>query len=142
MDARSEFFRLKEQWKKAKGADRERADREMEAFFNALTEEEKEQVNRAVTEDFDRMHQEAEACRQLAQQIKVRQQLEAVLPFISISKFAQEYFGKSASWLHQRINGNAVHGKAAEFTPVELQTLANALKDVAAKLECAAMAFA
>lgn len=140
MDARSEFFRLKEQWKKAKGADRERADREMETFFNALTEEEKEQVNRAVNEDFDRMHRETEACRLLAKQIKVRQQLEAVLPFISVSKFAQEYFGKSASWLHQRINGNAVHGKAAEFTPAELQTLANALKDVAVKLECAAMA--
>ncbi|MFR5757746.1 MAG: DUF5053 domain-containing protein [Bacteroides cellulosilyticus] len=28
-----------------------------------------------------------------------------------------------------RINGNAVHGKVATFTPTELTTLANALKD-------------
>lgn len=64
-----------------------------------------------------------------------------VSPFISVSEFAKQYFGKSASWLHQRINGNAVHGKVATFTPAELNTLANALKDVAGKLTHAAAAF-
>lgn len=74
--------------------------------------------------------------------LTLQKTLHGVLPpFISVSEFAKQYFGKSASWLHQRINGNAVHGKVATFTPTELTTLANALKDVAGKLTHAASAF-
>ena len=71
----------------------------------------------------------------------MRKILSETLPFISVSEFAKTYFGKSASWLHQRINGNEVHGKTATFTPDELHQLADALNDVANKLKKAATAF-
>ena len=142
MDVKKEFIRLKEQWMHASGEAREKADAEMQAFFDALREEDKTLLEEAVNEDFARLHKDVEEAHRLAEQITIRKQLEEVLPFISVSEFAKAYFGRSASWLHQRINGNAIHGKPAAFTPEEIKTLSHALNDVAAKLQRAAMAVA
>ena len=130
-----------ELWIKSSSSERDEAERKLNAFFESLGEEEKELVNAAVAEDFAHVHKIIDESKELRERIEVRKQLEGVLPFISVSEFAKRYFGKSASWLHQRINGNAVHGKVATFTPTELTTLANALKDVAGKLTHAASAF-
>ena len=130
MDVKKEYFRLKELWIKSSSSERDEAERKLNAFFESLGEEEKELVNAAVAEDFAHVHKIIDESKELRE-----------LPFISVSEFAKRYFGKSASWLHQRINGNAVHGKVATFTPTELTTLANALKDVAGKLTHAASAF-
>ena len=142
MDVKKEFIRLKEQWMHASGDERNKADAEMQAFFDALKEEEKTLLAEAVNEDFAQLHKDVEEAHKLAEQITIRKQLEEVLPFISVSEFAKAYFGRSASWLHQRINGNAIHGKPAAFTPDEMKTLSRALNDVAAKLQRAAMAVA
>ena len=142
MDVKKEFIRLKEQWMHASGEAREKADAEMQAFFDALREEDKTLLEEAVNEDFARLHKDVEEAHRLAEQITIRKQLEEVLPFISVSEFAKTYFGRSASWLHQRINGNAIHGKPATFTSEEVKTLSNALNDVAAKLKRAAAAVA
>ena len=63
-------------------------------------------------------------------EILVREKMEAILPMISVSYLAKHYFGKSSSWLYQRINGNKVHGKPAKFTPQELEKLRYALKEI------------
>ena len=138
MDVKKEYFRLKELWIKSSSSERDEAERKLNVFFESLGEEEKELVNAA---DFAHVYKIIDESKELRGRIEVRKQLEGVLPFISVSEFAKRYFGKSASWLHQRINGNAVHGKVATFTPTELTTLANALKDVAGKLTHAASAF-
>lgn len=142
MNVKEEFFRLKDRWIHSKGEERERADADMQAFFDSLTPEDNALLKEAVNEDFARIHQKVEESVRLAEQISIRKQLEEVLPVLSVSEFAKRYFGRSASWLHQRINGNAVHGKPAEFTPEEKQTLARALRDMASKLEQAAAAVA
>lgn len=142
MDAKKEYFKLKEQWLKTSGFEREETERKLNAFFESLEETEKKLVNEAVTEDFAHIHKMVDESKELRKRIEVRKQLEGVLPFISVSEFAKRYFGKSASWLHQRINGNDVHGKTAMFTPNELNQLADALNDVANKLKKAAMNFA
>lgn len=142
MDVKKEFIRLKTQWMKAKGGDKEKADAEMEQFIASLTDDEKALLHQAVDEDLSNLHHSVDEARELAKCIEVRKQLEAVLPFISVSQFAKCYFGKSASWLHQRINGNAVHGKSAEFTQEELGTLVYALNDMAGKLTHVASSFA
>ena len=68
--------------------------------------------------------------------------LNGVDNYLSLSQIAQDYFGKSRSWLYQRINGAIVNGKPAQFTPEERQQLSNALlaiseriKDTALKLK-------
>lgn len=118
----------------SKGEAREKADIEMQAFFDSLTEEDKKLITEAVDEDFSKIHQKVEDCKDLSHRIEVRKRLEEVLPFISISKFAEVYFGKSASWLHQRINGNVVHGKPCRFTDEEVDIFNRALQDISKKL--------
>ncbi len=142
MGVKEVYFRLKEQWIQSSDAEREIAQHELDAFFNSLNDKEKKLVNEAIAEDFERIHKKIDEAKEIKQRIEVRKMLAEVLPFISISEFAKQYFGKSASWLHQRVNGNEVHGKAAAFTSEELNLLAKALNDVASKLTNAASAFA
>lgn len=141
MNVKEEYFRLKGLWMKSTGEERENAGKRLEAFINSLNEEDKRLVAEAMADDFTHVHKIMDESKQLRERIEVRKQLEEVLPIISVSEFSKRYFGKSASWLHQRINGNSVHGKVATFTSTELNTLANALKDMAGKLTHAAAAF-
>ena len=134
MEVKKEFIRLKEQWINSKGEAREKADVEMQAFFDSLTEKDKKLITEAVDEDFSKIHQKVEDCKNLSHRIEVRKRLEEVLPFISVSKFAEVYFGKSASWLHQRINGNVVHGKPCQFTKEEIDIINRALQDISKKI--------
>lgn len=69
-----------------------------------------------------------------AKEMIVKDQIKEILPVISLSFIAKEYFGKTKEWLYQRINGNIVNGKPAKFTTEEKATLNLALKDIAEKL--------
>ena len=53
---------------------------------------------------------------------------------ISLAYIAKNYFGKSNSWLSQRINGSLVNGKRARFSSSEVRQLQNALHDIGNKL--------
>ena len=138
MGVREDFFRLKAACIQSEGADREKAELEMDRFFASLRPEDQNELRAAVDEDFVRIHRMADEAIKMKKQIEVRKILADTLPFISVSEFAKQYFDKSASWLHQRINGNEVHGKVATFTERELNILSDALKDVADKLNQAA----
>ena len=142
MGVKEVFSRLKAACLQAKGDDREKADQEMDRFFDSLRPEDQKELQAAIDEDFARIHQVVEDAKKMKRQIEVRKILSEVLPFISVSEFAKQYFDKSASWLHQRINGNEVHGKVATFTEKELKILSDALKDVADKLNNAAIVLA
>ncbi len=139
MNIKEEFFLLKEQWKKAKGAEREEIDRKLDAFYNSLTDEDALLIQEAVNEDFKQMHEEI---ADIKKTYTARDLMAPVLPYISVSALAKEYFGKSASWFYQRLNGNMIHGKAAAFTDEELVKLTKALDDIANKLHQAALAVA
>lgn len=69
-----------------------------------------------------------------ARDIIVRNKIRDILPIISLSFIAREYFGKTKEWLYQRINGNIVNGKPARFTEEELKILDKALKDIGHRL--------
>lgn len=60
----------------------------------------------------------------------LREQLGPLAEALNMSYIARTYFGKSRSWLCQRLNGNTVHGRTAALTDDEKQTLNNALKDI------------
>ena len=53
---------------------------------------------------------------------------------INISQLSAQYFGRSQSWLSQKINGCMVFDKKREFKPDEFQQLADAFKDIAIRL--------
>lgn len=70
---------------------------------------------------------------------KVRKKLGELPEAISLSYIAKNYFGKSRSWLLQRINGNKVNGKEAHFSSGEIRQLQNALHDLGQKLSSVAL---
>ena len=139
MDVRKEYFRLKELNMHSTGEDRVRADEALEHFLNGLNEADKEIVFKAIEEDFASLHRTAHEARELKEKIALREQLEDVLPLISVSALSKKYFGKSSSWFYQRLNGNLVHGKPAAFTQEELFRLADALKEIGNKINHAAL---
>lgn len=91
--------------------------------LDGMNVEEFERLTDAVEEDLKDMNAKAD-------EILVREKMESILPMISVSYLAKHYFGKSSSWLYQRINGNKVHGKPAKFTARELDKLRHALREI------------
>lgn len=70
--------------------------------------------------------------------ILLRDKLKDVLPIMSVSYLAQTYFEKSPQWFYQRLNGNVVNGKMAQFTATELKILHSALLDISSKINASA----
>ena len=60
---------------------------------------------------------------------------------ISLSYIAKNYFGKSRSWLYQRLNGNTVNGKQAQFNPEEKKQFVKALNDLSIRLKETSLKF-
>lgn len=74
---------------------------------------------------------------QRAQEMLLRERLNDILPAVSVSYIAKNYFGKTRAWLHQRINGSMVNGHPARLNAEECKTLEFALKDIGHKLSSA-----
>lgn len=64
----------------------------------------------------------------------IKQKLAPILPMISTAYIAKNYFGKTASWFSQRLNGSIVNGKPAAFSEDEIRKLSTALSDISRKL--------
>lgn len=82
----------------------------------------------------DKEKQRQELLKDRAEELVLRDKLESVLPIVSVSYIAKNYFNKSRYWLYQRINGNIVNGKKAKFTPSEIVLLETAFKDISKKI--------
>ena len=136
MSIKQEYIELKRQWVQTRGAEREAVQRKLDALLESLDEEGRKQVFEAVSEDFEEIHAKVEEAKEL----KLRTQMEEVLPFISVSYLAKHYFNKSASWFYQRLNGNLVHGKPCRFTAEELEQVKFALNDIKEKLSATVLA--
>lgn len=131
MDKVKRFFELKEEWKRADETRRSEIDAEIDALLQTMSETEADALADGVEDDFARMHTELQ---DIQDTISVREQMQGVLPFLSVSALSHEFFGKSSSWFHQRLNGNLVHGKPAQFNDAELKQLQDALHDIGNRL--------
>lgn len=58
--------------------------------------------------------------------------------YLKWGNISQDYFGFSRSWIYQRINGYDGNGNPCEFTDSQKETLREALRDLAQKLNDAA----
>lgn len=76
----------------------------------------------------------ARETKEEAKQLALRVKMQEVLPAISMSYVAKQYFGKTRYWLSQRLNGSIVNGKPAKMTPEEEKKLEDALHDLGHKL--------
>ena len=98
------------------------------AQFDALSETEKELVRDTFLKALDNTIDEG---KKFLNEVDLKIEMLEISQFISLSQIAKKYFGKSRTWLYQRLYGYNVNGKPAQFTSTERQTLANALKDIA-----------
>ncbi len=64
--------------------------------------------------------------------------LKTLLSLLNGATIASEAFGKGRSWFSQRVNGNLVNGKPAQFTPAERAALSHYLRTKAVTLAAAA----
>lgn len=111
-------------------------------YINATTVEEKNKIKKQIlslnkenTETFgDIILNDIKETNIKVNTLLVKEQLKNILPIISVSYIATEYFNKSKDWLYQRINGNIVNGKPAKFNKKEIDTLNHALQDISKKI--------
>ena len=64
----------------------------------------------------------------------LREQLGPLAEALNMSYIARTYFGKSRSWLSQRLNGHTVHGRKVVLTDDERETLNYALHDIQSQI--------
>ncbi len=64
--------------------------------------------------------------------------LKDVVLYIKWGNISKNYFGFSRGWIYQRLNGYDGNGNACEFTERQKETLREALRDIARKLNDAA----
>lgn len=107
-----------------------RTDADRNAIFDLIRAEMDTDAERVASATLAQIKETNERAREII----VKNQIRDILPIISLSFIAKEYFGKTKEWLYQRINGNVVNGKPAQFTEEEKKTLNFALKDIADKL--------
>ena len=75
-----------------------------------------------------------ESIERIEHELKIRDQLKEVADILPLSYIAKNYFGKSAAWLYQRINGNKVRGKVYTLNREEVATFNRALKEIGNKI--------
>jgi hypothetical protein len=62
--------------------------------------------------------------------------------FLNMANISRTYFGKTKSWMYQRLHGYAIHGKPARFTPEEKKKLSEAFLSLSENLKSVAHKFA
>jgi len=95
--------------------------------FNLLSEPEKETVRNEFMIGLDEKLREAD---ELMKKVDIAIEISQISKYVSLSRIASDYFGKSKEWLYQRIKGYSVNGKPAIFTESERKCFSSALEDI------------
>lgn len=88
-------------------------------------------INDFLINGFARIEKEA---GELAERVKLEKQIAPYKDIIPLSYIARTYFGKSASWLSQRINGTRVRNKVYTLSKEDVEIFNHALQDISKKL--------
>ena len=131
MNAKTRFLNLKQAWKEADKTERKSIEQETDLLLESLTDTEKKEVCEAVEDDFDAIYTEI---ADIKRTIDIRKRLAPILPAISVSWLAKNYFHRTPQWFYQRLNGNRVNGKPVKFSDFEIETLNQAIQDISKKL--------
>ena len=101
--------------------------KKMKSILSNKNEKEKESFAEVFVEGAKEAIVQSES---IIKETNLRLTLDNIFPAISWSYIASNYFKKSRSWLHQRINGSVVNGIPAKFTDDEKKILIKALNDL------------
>jgi predicted transcriptional regulator len=107
--------------------------------FYLLSDSEKKEVRESFVDGLDVKLKEA---NNLIHKIDVALEISEISKYVSLSRIASDYFGKSKEWLYQRIKGYNVNGKKAEFSDDEIKKLSVAFEDISRMAHETALKFA
>ena len=68
-----------------------------------------------------------EQIKKIDNEISFLTQLDGIESLLNLTQFSKRYFGKTKSWLFQRLHGWNVHGRPAKFTESEKKKFSEAL---------------
>ena len=100
-------------------------------FGDCTSKEELNAMAEFVLEELQVLNNETD---ELLAAVTLQEQLASYKEILPMSYIAKTYFGKSAAWLQQRINGYAVRGKVYTLKPSEIETLNFAIHDIGKRL--------
>lgn len=120
-------------------SEKENVEKEIENIFSSLPDEEKDIVR---GEFMKGLNANIDEGKKLIDRLDVYLEINDISKYVSLNMIASDYFGKSRSWLHQRLRGYTVNGKPAKFTDVERKRLAFALSDLSKKMQEASLKIA
>lgn len=107
---------------------------EYKRWFDSLSEEEQKAEMALQIENARMVLEGVKANNEELDARRIKEKLGNVPDAISMSYIAKNYFGKTKTWLYQRLNGNKVNGKEARFTETEARQLQDALHDLGRRL--------
>lgn len=70
--------------------------------------------------------------------ITMMQQLDDIIIDVSWGRLARDYFGKSSSWIYNKLHGRDGNGGHGEFTAEEKELLKGALVEISDRIRRAA----
>lgn len=62
------------------------------------------------------------------------EKLKDVILYLKWGNISKDYFGYSRGWIYQRLNGYDGNGNPSDFTEAQKETLREALRDIARRL--------
>ena len=99
-----------------------------------MSDEEKQQYSDRVIADLENVLKVLDSDIEELRAARIREKMGDLDQAVSFAYIAKHYFGKSYSWLVQRLNGSKVNGKEAHFNREEVLQLQSALNDIGRKL--------
>ena len=100
-------------------------------FGNCTSSEELNALAGFVLDEYQELNKKTD---ELLAAVTLQEQLASYKEILPMSYIARNYFGKSAAWLQQRINGYPVRGKIYTLKPSEVEILNNAIHDIGHRL--------
>lgn len=116
---------------KSLGSQNETRKEELIKFIESHKEGHEEEIEKMMDQWLSEMEADNE---DIKQQVLRAQMDELTYKLIPWSYIAKEYFGKSLSWLTQRVNGYNVRGHIYTLNEEQKQTLNRALKEVGTRI--------
>lgn len=127
---------MREEFNMSKENEKDLYQEHIKQYLALKTPEEAQMIADIMLECIDEDIKETDS---LIREARLRKILGKVYEAVSWSYIAKTYFGKSRSWLNQRLNNFMVNGKEAQFTSEELNQLQKALMDLSGDIRNTAL---
>ena len=98
---------------------------------NYTTEADQEAIGNFILDSYKEMNEEADELLQQAEKAKELRKMKEIIP---VSYIARHYFGKSAAWLSQRINGTPVRGRVYTLSAEQKDTFNRAVREIGKRI--------